>query len=177
MKPPIMIMGIMASGKSRIGAQIAAVRGGRFIECDDWHPEANVAKMAAGIPLTDEDRAPWLERLATEVAAASQTGPQIVFSCSALKLAYREQLRARLPGLVNICLTLDADTAARRASGRGDHFMPSALVESQLATLELPDAEPFTAIVDAAQPFEQVLDAVEKALGNLSKTGVPARGD
>ncbi len=175
MKPPIMIMGIMASGKSRIGAQIAAARGGRFIECDDWHPEANVAKMAAGIPLTDEDRAPWLERLATEVAAASQNGPQVVFSCSALKRAYRDQLRASLPGLATICLTLDAETAASRASGRGDHFMPSALVESQIETLELPDAEPVTAIVDAAQPFDRVLDAVESALKNLDQTGVFAR--
>lgn len=74
MKPPIMIMGIMASGKSRIGERVAASRGGHFIECDDWHPKENVEKMAAGIPLTDEDRAPWLNRLAAEVGEAREWG-------------------------------------------------------------------------------------------------------
>ena len=176
MKPPIMIMGIMASGKSRIGAQIAALRGGQFIECDDWHPDANVKKMTAGIPLTDEDRAPWLDRLATEVAAAAQSGRQVVFSCSALKRAYRERLRSGLPGLVTICLTLDADTAARRASGRADHFMPNALVDSQLATFELPQEETRTLVVDAAQPFERVLEEVDIALRSFDATGVLAAG-
>lgn len=171
MKPPIMIMGIMASGKSRIGEQIAATIGGRFIECDDWHPEENVAKMAAGVPLTDEDREPWLDRLAREVGAAASAGGQIVFSCSALKRAYRERLRASLPGLKTICLTLDADTATRRASGRANHFMPSALVTSQLDTLELPDGEPHTEMVDAAQPFEQVLEAARTSLYALGLKG------
>lgn len=167
MKPPIMIMGIMASGKSRIGERVAASRGGHFIECDDWHPKENVEKMAAGIPLTDEDRAPWLNRLAMEVGATAKAGPQTVFSCSALKQAYRERLRARLPDLTTICLTLDAATAAQRAGGRSEHFMPSALVESQLATLELPENEPRTVIVDATQPFERVLEQVEAALKEL----------
>jgi len=169
MKPPIMIMGIMACGKSRIGQQIAARRDGHFIECDDWHPESNVAKMQAGIPLTDEDRIPWLDRLAEEVARAAQGEQQVVFSCSALKRAYRDRLRAVLPELVVICLTLDAETAARRASGRSDHFMPTALVDSQLATLELPTGERRTAMVDATGAFEQVLEDTARALRTLSR--------
>lgn len=169
MKPPIMIMGIMASGKSRIAEHVAKSRDGRFIECDDWHPKENVEKMAAGIPLTDEDRAPWLDRLAEEVGAAAKTGPQTVFSCSALKQSYRERLRARLPGLTTICLTLDAATASQRAMGREDHFMPSALVESQLAALELPEHEPRTVMVDARQAFERVLEDVEAALNGLEQ--------
>ena len=167
MHAPIMIMGIMASGKSRIGERVAQARGGVFIECDDWHPESNVAKMQAGIPLTDEDRAPWLDRLAREVGRATETGPQVVFSCSALKRTYRDRLRAGLPDLTTICLTLDAETAKRRASGRDDHFMPSALVDSQLATLELPQNEPRTRLVDATQDYERVLENVERALKDL----------
>lgn len=170
MHAPIMIMGIMASGKSRIGELVAQARGGVFIECDDWHPESNVAKMQAGIPLTDEDRAPWLDRLAGEVGRVVETGQQVVFSCSALKRAYRARLRARLPDLTTICLTLDAETAARRASGRSDHFMPSALVDSQLATLELPHDEPWTRLVDARQDFDSVRETVERALEDLART-------
>ena len=167
MQPAIMIMGIMASGKSRIGAQIAARRDGRFIEGDDWHPDSNVAKMQAGVPLTDEDRMPWLDRLAAEVKRAAQGGQQVVFSCSALKRVYRDRLRAARPELIVICLTLDAETAARRSSGRSDHFMPAALVDSQLAALELPVDEARTALVDATGSFEQVLEDTLQALQRL----------
>lgn len=170
MQPPIMIMGIMASGKSRIAEQIAARVGGVFIECDDWHPESNVAKMQAGIPLTDEDRWPWLDRLAGEVDRAAKNGPRVVFSCSALKRAYRDRLRARLSDLTTICLTLDAETAVQRSSGRSDHFMPTELVDSQLATLELPENEPHTMTVDATTEFEAVLEAAVRALQEIESS-------
>ncbi len=168
MKRPIMIMGIMASGKSGIGKEIARRRGGVFVECDDWHPESNVAKMQAGIPLTDEDRQPWLERLADEVRRLSDDGALAVFSCSALKRAYREQLRQTLPDLLTVCLDIDASTATQRARGRVEHFMPSTLVDSQLATLERPLNERQTAIVDAVAEFDVVLEAVEQALQRLA---------
>lgn len=172
MKPPIMIMGIMACGKSRIGQQVATRLGGVFIEGDDWHPESNVAKMQAGTPLNDQDRMPWLDRLATEVASAAEHGHTVIFSCSALKQSYRDRLRETLPELTTICLTLDAETAARRASGRSDHFMPTALVDSQLATLELPADEHKTALVDATRAFEQVLEDTASAVHNLLRADV-----
>ena len=136
----------------------------RAREGDDFHPQENVAKMSAGTPLTDDDRVPWLDQLAREVASTAASGRQVVFSCSALKLSYRTRLKATLPDLITVCLTLDAETATRRAGDRADHFMPSALVESQLATLELPEDEPRTVMVDATQPFDHVLADVERLL-------------
>nr|WP_156780783.1 gluconokinase [Hyphomonas sp. Mor2] len=172
MAPPIMIMGIMASGKSRIGEQLAQQLGGVFIEGDDWHPASNVEKMRAGIPLTDEDRAPWLGRLADEIIRASETGQRVVFSCSALKQTYRNQLRASLPGLMTICLTVDAKTAAHRSGSRASHFMPAGLVESQLATLELPQNEARTELLDATQDFERVFEQVQRAIERLKSDEV-----
>lgn len=169
MKPPIMIMGIMASGKSQICQQIATDLGGVFIEGDDWHPQSNVDKMQAGIALSDTDRMPWLDRLAAEVDRAARQRRQVVFSCSALKRAYRDRLRAALPELIVICLTLDAETAARRSSERSEHFMPTALVGSQLATLELPVGEARTALVNAKGPFEQVVEQTAQAVQRLER--------
>lgn len=167
MKPPIMIMGIMACGKSQISQQIATDLSGVFIEGDDWHPQSNVDKMQAGLALSDADRLPWLDRLAAEVDRAAQQRRRVVFSCSALKRAYRDRLRAALPELTVICLTLDAETAARRSGARTEHFMPTALIGSQLATLELPVNEARTAVVDARGPFEQVLEQTVQALQQL----------
>lgn len=164
MKPVIMVMGIMASGKSRIGYEIADRLGFAFIEGDDYHPTSNVEKMRAGQPLTDEDRAPWLLHLAGEVRGVAETNTGVVFSCSALKRHYREALKAVLPDMLTVCLELDAETAVTRSSGRDNHFMPTALVDSQLATLELPVDEPQTLIIDACGPFEQVLSAARRVV-------------
>lgn len=164
---PIMIMGIMACGKSRIGAEIAQRLGAEYIEGDDWHPAPNVEKMRSGVPLSDEDRWPWLDQLAMAVRDKQDADVQVVFSCSALKRVYRDRLRQTLPNLQTVCLMLDAETAARRASGRADHFMPTALVDSQLAAFEAPEADPRTAIVDASAPFDRVLMDVERALRKL----------
>ena len=167
MQSPIMIMGIMACGKSRIGAEIAQSLGADYVEGDDWHPQSNVEKMRSGVPLTDEDRWPWLDHLANAVRERQESGVQVVFSCSALKRAYRDRLRQTLAQMRTVCLVLDAETAARRSSGRADHFMPTALVESQLAAFEAPTDDPRTGLVDATQPFERVLADVERVLPDL----------
>lgn len=169
MRPVIMIMGIMASGKSRIGREIADRLGFIFVEGDDFHPASNVQKMSAGEPLTDTDRAPWLQRLATEVNHMSAKGDGVVFSCSALKRAYRDKLKQTLPELLTICLDLDADTAIARASARSDHFMPSVLVDSQLATLERPVAESRSRLIDANAAFAQVLENAQAAVDEWLK--------
>ena len=129
-------MGISGSGKSTVGRMLAERLGATFLDADDFHPPANVAKMRAGVPLDDADRAPWLDALAAELA--SPAGP-IVLACSALKTAYRERLRRAAPDLVTVLLHGDPELIRRRMEERGDHFMPAALMESQLRTLEAPE--------------------------------------
>jgi len=167
MPSPIMIMGIMACGKSRMGEEIARQRGGVFIEGDAWHPDANIAKMQAGLPLEDADRWPWLDRLASEVSRVAQSDQQVFFSCSALKAIYRNRLRARLPGLITVCLIVDGETAAARSAERSEHFMPTDLVDSQLEAFERPAGEPQTLLVDAMTDFDSVLAHVLRDLERL----------
>ena len=168
-KRPIMVMGISACGKTSIGRTLASQIGGLFIEADGLHPASNVEKMKSGMPLTDTDRAPWLDRLIDEVRAVSDGRDQVVFSCSALKADYRRTLRNGCPGLVTIFLEIDASTAMARSSAREGHFMPAALVESQIQTLERPDDEPSTASVDAGASMDEVLVSVRRALDDLLK--------
>jgi gluconokinase len=110
--------------------------GATFLDADDFHPPANVAKMRAGQPLDDADRAPWLDALAAELASPAG---RIVLACSALKTAYRERLRLAAPDLVTVFLHGDPELIRRRMEARGDHFMPASLMESQLRTLEAPE--------------------------------------
>lgn len=130
------IMGVSGCGKSHIGAAFAKAIGAGFIDGDTLHPESNIAKMRSGIPLTDADRAPWL----AQVGAA--LGPDTVIACSALKRRYRDQIRARA-GAPVVFVFLDGDRALllERVNNRPGHFMPPALLDSQLATLERPGAD------------------------------------
>jgi len=150
----LVVMGVSGCGKSVVGAAIAQRSGGRLIEGDAFHPAANIEKMSAGTPLNDEDRAGWLTRLGEELAAALQNGERPVLTCSALKLIYRERLRDAVPGLGFVFLELTREVAAERMKHRPGHFMPASLVDSQFATLEPPNGEPLTLVVDATLPVD-----------------------
>lgn len=132
-------MGVSGCGKSSLGAALAASLDLPLIEGDDFHPQANVDKMRAGIPLADADRAGWLDTLGRKLAASPDGA---VLTCSALKLAYRERLRAFVPGLRFVFMALDRDEAERRVAARaGAHMFPASLVANQFATLESPHGE------------------------------------
>lgn len=126
----IVVMGPSGSGKSLVGAAVAAALRAEFIDGDDLHPRANVTKMASGVPLDDNDRAPWLDAVAHTLAP-----PSVVVACSALRRSYRDRIRAQSTGVLFVELVVDAGQLQQRMSRR-DHFMPTSLLGSQLATLE-----------------------------------------
>lgn len=131
-------MGVSGAGKSVVGALLAAALGVPFLEGDDLHPADNVRRMAQGIPLTDDDRRGWLTEIAARLTAARRSGAGLVVSCSALKRAYRDVLRRADPEIRFVHLTGDPALISRRLSQRVGHYMPATLLDSQLATLELP---------------------------------------
>lgn len=156
----IIVMGVSGSGKSSIGEGVAARLGIHFIEGDALHPVANVEKMSKGIPLTDEDRWPWLEKIGQEIAASLAKGEGIAVSCSALKRTYRERLRASAGGhLYFIYLHGSKELLTKRMGERKGHFMPASLLESQLETLEVPTGEPGVVTVDIDDTIEAIVDA------------------
>lgn len=134
--PRWVVMGVSGCGKSSVGIALAQALGVRFVEGDRFHSPANVAKMAAGIPLTDDDRADWLHSLQEEIRAAVAAGTGIVVSCSALKRRYRDLLRAGDPALRFAHLDGSRELIAERMAAREGHYMPLSLLDSQLATLE-----------------------------------------
>jgi gluconokinase len=152
----LVVMGVSGCGKSSVGAAIVEHSGGRLIEGDAFHPPANIEKMSAGIPLNDDDRAGWLQRLGEEMATWVAKGERPVLTCSALRRRYRDTLRQAVPELGFVFLDLTREEAAYRVSHRPGHFMPASLIDSQFATLESPVGEAFTLAVDAAEPIEQL---------------------
>jgi gluconokinase len=131
-------MGVAGAGKSAVGAALADALGVAFVEGDAYHPARNVQRMAAGIPLTDADRRPWLHALAARLREAGETGTGLVMACSALKRSYREVLRAAAARVTFIHLHGARELLAARLAQRQEHFMPPSLLESQLAALEPP---------------------------------------
>jgi carbohydrate kinase (thermoresistant glucokinase family) len=167
----IIVMGVSGSGKSTIGALLAEALGWPFADADGFHPAANVAKMAAGTPLTDADRWPWLDAIAAHIGAARGTGQPVVVACSALRRAYRERLRAGHSDLIFLHLAGAPAVIAERQAARQGHFMPPSLMASQFATLEDPAAEADAVTVSvSASPHE----VVAAALDQLSAFGVVA---
>jgi gluconokinase len=133
----VLVMGVSGAGKSTIGKALADRLGGGFVEADDYHPAANIERMAAGQPLSDEDRWPWLKAV-TETAEdqmKTQGGP-VVIACSALKKSYRDFLRSKLGAIAIVHLAGPMELIHARLQARQAHFMPAELLASQLATLE-----------------------------------------
>jgi gluconokinase len=155
----LVVMGVSGCGKSAVGRRIAQLAGLPLIEGDEFHPHSNIEKMRRGLPLDDQDRAGWLERLGRELMRHPQGA---VLTCSALKKAYRETLRAAVPGLRFVHLDLSQQQALRRVAARDSHFYPPSLVASQFEALEDPAAEARVLVLDAGLPVEEVaLRAVE----------------
>jgi gluconokinase len=153
-------MGVSGCGKTKVGKALARELKWRFIDADDLHPESNVAKMASGIPLTDDDRWPWLDRIVAEMQRASAAGEHLVVACSALKQKYRDRLAAG--GDVRVVhLKGDAATIEPWIARRKGHYMPASLLASQFAALE----EPKDAIVvDIRQPLEAKVAMITRSL-------------
>lgn len=164
MLPHVVVMGVSGCGKSTVGRRLAQLLGTDFLEGDDLHPGQNVARMAAGIALTDEDRQGWLETLAGRLAKARAPGRGLVISCSALKRSYRDTLRSGAPDLLLIHLRGDYDLLAARMANRAGHYMPSSLLDSQFATLEPPDAEENALTLDVGQAPDLILNAIVERL-------------
>lgn len=133
---PIIVMGVSGAGKSTVGVALAADLGRTFIDADDLHPPSNKEKMAAGVPLTDSDRAPWLEAIGAAVADRVARSQSVVVACSALKRRYRDALRAGAGEIAFVLLDGDASTLVERIRGRAHEYMPVTLLDSQLAALE-----------------------------------------
>lgn len=169
----IVVMGVAGCGKSSVGNAISQRSGGRLIEGDVFHPASNIKKMSAGIPLDDEDRAGWLTRLGEEMSACVASGERAILTCSALKRAYRDKLRAAVPGLGFVFLQLSREEAADRVNHRPDHFMPASLIDSQFATLESPVGEPLTLPLDASQPIAELAETVDAWLHNRDGASLP----
>ena len=156
--PLIVVMGPSGSGKSTVGAALAAELGVPFADADDLHPAANVAKMAAGNPLDDDDRWPWLKLVGRALAAASDTG--LVMACSALRRRYRDAIAVEAPAVVFVELHGSRELLAERMGAREGHFMPLALLDSQLAALESLDEDETGVRVDVAPAVEQIVAEV-----------------
>jgi gluconokinase len=170
--PPVLVMGVSGSGKSTIGQALtdALVARGEpcvFVDADDLHPVANKEKMRQGIPLTDEDRWPWLDACAERIAAVESDGSRCVMANSALKRAYRDRLRESVPGLVIAFLDGSRDLIAERQSHRQHEYMPTTLLDSQFETLERP--QPDEAAV-AVSIDGSVDDTVREILAALAVT-------
>ncbi len=156
----ILLMGVQGSGKTAVGLRLSARLGWRFVDADDYHPAANVRKMAAGIALTDEDRAGWLASLRQVIEAAMAAGESLVLACSALKEKYREQLV--LPGVKLVYLRGTQELIASRLAQRTGHYAKLNLLPSQFEQLE----EPTNAIVvDVDGTVEEVAETVLRAVG------------
>jgi gluconokinase/shikimate kinase len=159
--PVLVIMGVSGSGKSTVGGLLAGRLGWDLAEGDDLHPEANVAKMHAGEPLTDEDRWPWLERIADWIRAHTEAGTPGIVTCSALKKRYRDVLRSE--GVVFVFLEGSRDKISDRLASRHGHFMPPSLLESQFEALEAPTAdENFISLSVSAPPAEEAQEIITR---------------
>ena len=167
-------MGVSGSGKSTVAGILAGQLGWDLEEGDDLHPAENVEKMSQGIPLNDEDRQPWLETIASWIIEHSMAGVPGIITCSALKKKYRDVLRER--DVVFVFLSGSKDLIGRRLAMRLDHFMPTSLLDSQVATLEPPEADENALTVDAGRAPAQEAAEIVAALGLHPRPGSSSLG-
>jgi gluconokinase/shikimate kinase len=158
-------MGVSGSGKSSVAALLAGRLGWPFAEGDDMHPAANIAKMAAGHPLDDADREPWLARVAAWIQQRRAAAEPGIVTCSALKRRYRDALRG--PGVVFVYLAAPQERIAQRLVARHGHFMPASLLDSQFAALEPPGPDENAITVDVTGTAQQTAEAIIARLGRI----------
>ncbi|MFE5411129.1 gluconokinase [Microbacterium sp. NPDC056569] len=160
----VLVMGVSGSGKSTVGRALAERLGGVFIDADDLHDPAARAKMAGGTPLTDEDRWPWLARVAVAMNAAAVASPAVVVACSALRKTYRDAIRGASEGpVVTVHLDLDRESLHARMTAR-EHFMPATLLDSQRSTLESLGLDEVGIQIDASMSIDAIVDAATTTL-------------
>jgi carbohydrate kinase (thermoresistant glucokinase family) len=165
----VLVAGVAGSGKSTVGSLLARQLGWEFEDGDDLHPAANIAKMRAGVPLTDEDRLPWLLAVAAWMDQIISAGKSGVIACSALKRAYREELRAGRPALRIIFLQVSHEILAARLASRHGHFFRPQLLSSQLADTEVPLPPERAIVVTADGPPADVAAEIIRRLGLASR--------
>ncbi len=175
----VVVMGVSGAGKSTLGPALAEALGCPFVEGDDFHPLANRAKMAAGIPLNDEDRRPYLDRVARAIAARRREG--VVVACSALKRRYRDLIRETAPEVTFVLPVVGRKALMARLGQRRGHFMPASLLDSQLAALEPPQGDERAILVDGAAAVgaqvEHTLEALQTgAAPPASRSPDPTEG-
>jgi len=159
----VVVMGVSASGKSTVAAVVAQRLGWAHIDADDYHPQANIDKMSAGQPLTDDDRVPWLEAIRADLDRRRSAGESVVLSCSALKRKYRDVLRGGPARVHFVHLRASRDVLVARLDERSGHFFPGDLVDSQLAALEVPGSDEAALIVDATDDAADIASRVVNA--------------
>jgi gluconokinase len=163
------VMGVSGSGKSTVAAGVADALGLHFVDGDGLHSAASVAKMQAGTPLQDDDRWPWLDRVGESLADADRWPQGVVVACSALKRAYRDRIRRVAPGVRFLFLDGPAGLIRSRMSGRTGHYMPAALLDSQLQALERPAADETDVIrLDIDAHADEIVDRAARALGRAA---------
>jgi gluconokinase len=160
----LIVMGVSGSGKSTVADALGKRLGWRFEDGDSFHPASNVAKMAAGHPLTDEDRWPWLNAIADEIERTCQDGERVIIACSALKHAYRDVLLRGRDDVRFVFLKGTQELIADRLTHRKGHFMPPELLTSQFRTLEPPDASEHVITVAIDTPVDEIVQDVLRQL-------------
>ncbi|WP_159610358.1 gluconokinase [Glutamicibacter sp. JC586] len=155
--PPIVVMGVSGSGKSTIGQMLADALHREFIDGDSLHPESNRQKMAAGQALNDDDREPWLRVIGQKLADGSAQGEPLVIACSALKRKYRDLIRGLEPATVFVHLCGGSTLIRDRMNARSHEYMPSSLLDSQLATLEQPEPDEAVLSAEITQAPEDIV--------------------